>query len=228
MDYSIPCKYSIRLIEKLKSLDTQYVLDFELINKAIYWARKYHADQKRKSGEPFYSHPLEVAYVISEYKLKTEVIVASILHDIVEDTEVTVGMIHESFGWRVAKMVDMLTRDKDDGTKLSVEDTLRNAYKAKDVEVILIKLVDRLHNMQTIEFKPQEKKEKTSLATWRLFLVANASIDADFEKELNFYIYKTIPLPPGINSVEELYMLPAIKEKNVLFPLDFENGAQHK
>ena len=52
MDYSISCKYSLRLTEKLKSLDTQNVLDFELINKAIYWARKYHGNQKRKSGEP--------------------------------------------------------------------------------------------------------------------------------------------------------------------------------
>ena len=86
MDYSEPCKYSIRLIAKLKSLDTTNVLDFNLINKAIYWARKYHGVQVRKSGEPFYSHPLEVAYMISEYKLKTDVIAASILHDIVEDT----------------------------------------------------------------------------------------------------------------------------------------------
>ncbi len=67
MDYSAPCKYSIRLIEKLKSLDNKNVLDFELINKSIYWVRKYHGDQKRKSGEPYYSHPLEVAYMVSEY-----------------------------------------------------------------------------------------------------------------------------------------------------------------
>ena len=57
MDYSEPCKYSIRLIAKLKLLDTTNVLDFNLINKAIYWARKYHGVQVRKSGEPFYSHP---------------------------------------------------------------------------------------------------------------------------------------------------------------------------
>ena len=110
MDYSEPCQYSIRLIEKLKSLDTKNILDFDLINKAIHWARKYHGDQKRKSGEPYYSHPLEVAYMISDYKLKTDVIVASILHDIIEDTEVTAGMIIDNFSWRIAQMVDMLTR----------------------------------------------------------------------------------------------------------------------
>jgi (p)ppGpp synthase/HD superfamily hydrolase len=125
MVYSEPCKYSIRLIEKLKSLDTQNVLDFELINKAVYWARKYHGDQKRKSGEPYYYHPLEVAYMVSEYKLNTDVIVASILHDIIEDTEVNAKMIHNDFGQRIAEMVDRLTRDRPDGTKLTVEEIIK-------------------------------------------------------------------------------------------------------
>jgi (p)ppGpp synthase/HD superfamily hydrolase len=84
MDYSEPCQYSVRLIKRLKSLDTENILDFDLIDKAIYWAKKYHDGQFRKSGEPFYTHPLEVAYILSEYKLKTDVIVTAILHDIVE------------------------------------------------------------------------------------------------------------------------------------------------
>ena len=131
MDYPISCKYSIRLIEKLKSLDTQNVLDFELINKAIYFAKRYHGNQKRKSGEPYYSHPLEVAYMISDYNLKTDVIVASILHDIIEDTEVTVEMIQGSFGKRIAEMVDSLTRDRPDGTKLTIEEVLNDSYKKR-------------------------------------------------------------------------------------------------
>ena len=108
MDYSEPCQYSTRLIEKLKSLDTEEALDFKLIDKAIYWAKKYHDGQFRKSGEPFYTHPLEVAYMVSEYKLKTDVIVTAILHDIVEDTEVTAGMILDEFGRRIEEMVDRL------------------------------------------------------------------------------------------------------------------------
>jgi hypothetical protein len=98
MDYSEPCKYSVRLIEKLQSIDTDEVLDFDLINKAIYWAKKYHDGQFRKSGEPYYTHPLEVSYMISEYQLTTDVIVTAILHDIVEDTKVTAGMILDEFG----------------------------------------------------------------------------------------------------------------------------------
>jgi len=157
MDYSEPCQYSIRLIEKLKSLDTKNILDFDLINKAIYWAKKYHGDQKRKSGEPYYSHPLEVAYMISEHKLKTDVIVASILHDIIEDTEVTAGMIFDNFGQRIAQMVDRLTRDRPDGSKLSVEEILNNIYKVEDEEVLLIKLFDRFHNLLTVNSLPQHK-----------------------------------------------------------------------
>jgi (p)ppGpp synthase/HD superfamily hydrolase len=165
MNYSEPCQYSIRLIEKLKSLDTKKVLDLDLIDKAIYWAKKYHGDQKRKSGEAYYTHPLEVAYMISEYKLKTDVIVASILHDIVEDTEVTVEMIYGSFGQRIAEMVDRLTRDRPDGTKLSVEQVLINGYHLGDKEVLLIKLIDRLHNIQTIKSMNIEKMDKITNET---------------------------------------------------------------
>jgi len=171
MFYSEPCKYSIRLIAKLKSLDTKNVLDFNLINKAIYWAKKYHGNQKRKSGEPYYTHPLEVAYMISDHKLKTDVIVASILHDIIEDTEVTVEMIQGTFGERIAEMVDSLTRDRPDGTKLSVEEILNNAYHLRDKEVLLIKLFDRLHNIQTIKSQSPEKQEKICIETIKHMLL---------------------------------------------------------
>jgi (p)ppGpp synthase/HD superfamily hydrolase len=73
MHYSEPCQYSTRLIEKLTSLDTEKALDFDLIHKAIYWAKKYHDGQFRKSGESYYTHPLEVAYLVSEYNLTTNV-----------------------------------------------------------------------------------------------------------------------------------------------------------
>lgn len=172
MDYSISCKYSVRLIEKLKLLDTKNVLDFEVINQAIYFAKKYHQGQLRKSGEPFYSHPLEVAYIISDYNLKTDVIAASILHDIVEDTEVTVEMILETFGRRIAEMVDRLTRDRPDGTKLSVKEIIRMAYKNGDKEVLLIKIFDRLHNLQNIHFLTADKQIKVAKETLNTVLLA--------------------------------------------------------
>jgi len=205
MDYLRSCKYSIRLIAKLKSLDTKNVLDFNLINKAIYFAKKYHDGQLRKSGEPFYTHPLEVAYMISDYNLKTDVITASILHDIIEDTEVTVRMIQNTFGQRIAEMVDRLTHDRPDGTKLSVEDILNNSYQEKDREVLLIKLFDRLHNIQTLGAISPEKVKKITKETLNFFIVTtmymgyknlektiyeicckNLSIDSSFDKDFQF------------------------------------------
>jgi len=98
--------------------------------------------------------------MISDYKLKTDVIVASILHDIVEDTEVTVEMIHGSFGQRIAEMVDGLTRDRPDGTKLTVEEIITNAYNRGDKEILLIKLLDRVHNANTVLVKSPDKIKK--------------------------------------------------------------------
>jgi (p)ppGpp synthase/HD superfamily hydrolase len=177
MDYLKPCQYSTRLVARLNSLDTENTLDFDLINKAIYWAKKYHNGQFRKSGEPFYTHPLEVAYMLSEYKLKTDVIVTSILHDIVEDTAVTASMILDNFGRRIEEMVDMLTRVRPDGSKLSVEEILNNAYAKDDKEVLLIKVIDRLHNMQTIGSKSHKKIQKITDETIEWFLLLSIYLE---------------------------------------------------
>ena len=204
MNYSEHCQYSTRLLEKLKLLDTQQVLDFALINKAIYWAKKYHGEQKRKSGEAYYTHPLEVAYMISDYKLKTDIIVASILHDIIEDTEVTVGMIFDNFGQRIAEMVDRLTRDRPDGTKLSVEEILENAYKHKDKEVLLIKFIDRLHNMETLDSMSDSKKQKIALET--ATVIIPFSEDVHLEKLLNILSVKVLS-PESVNYLNKLYSM---------------------
>jgi len=223
MDYSTPCKYSVRLIEKLKSLDIQNVLDFELINKAIYWAKRYHGDQKRKSGEPYYSHPLEVAYMVSDYNLKTDVIVASILHDIVEDTEVTARMIQGTFGGRIAEMVDRLTRDRPDGTKLSIEQVLDKIYEKQDEEVLLIKLFDRFHNLTTIDALPQDKIEIIYHETLVNFLVVailfeNKNIEHSITKKYcnsklaNHKKSKQTPSMPLV--LDDSYLLSLISEND--------------
>ena len=229
MDYSTSCKYSIRLIEKLKLLDTQNVLDFELINKAIYWARKYHSDQKRKSGEPYYFHPLAVAYMISDYNLKTDIIAASILHDLVEDTEVTVDMIQGTFGERIAEMVDRLTRDRPDGTKLTVEQVLNNAYHLKDKEVLLIKLFDRLHNIQTIGALSVEKTEKATKETLKNFITLSIYLGEkvsgllEIEKMLTELCYQSISVrQPQVQNqqmvFEDSFQLLSPNFQNDLFP----------
>ena len=223
MDYSEPCKYSIRLIAKLKSLDTKNVLDFNLINKAIYFAKKYHDEQLRKSGEPFYTHPLEVAYMISDYNLKTDVITASILHDIIEDTEVTVRMIQNTFGQRIAEMVDRLTRDRPDGSKLSVGEILNNSYQEKDREVLLIKLFDRLHNMQTLGVKSPEKIKKIADETLLIFIALAIYLEiVEIKQKLSELCIKEIftqqgLIPPVIQNTFSFVNSP------LSFPQDFQN-----
>ena len=227
-NYSKPCKYSIRLVEKLNSLDLKKDLDYKLVDRAIYWAKKYHNGQFRKSGEPFYSHPLEVTYMISDHLPQTSTIVASILHDIVEYTKVTIGMILDEFGWRVSEIVDRLTRDRPDGTKLSVEEILKNAYDKKDNEVLLIKLIDRLHNIQTIGYKAQEKQKKQLTQTIKSFLIPAIYLDKrDVEsqiyklcKELNFQLDSALTLADQKQFCYEhfaSYHLPKI-ENNLLLP----------
>lgn len=211
MDYSEVCPHTIRLIEKLKSLDSQNILDFKVINKAIYFARKYHAGQFRKSGEPFYLHPLEVAYIISEYNLKTEVIAASILHDVLEDTEATAVMLMEAFGARITEMVDRLTRDRPDGSKLSVEQILRNAWVQDDKEVVLIKVVDRIHNISTVNYLSPEKQKKQVEETIKNFLIFAEELCLH---EISDFLYKhclELNIELGVISLSD------IKERKTVF-----------
>ncbi len=141
--------------------------DITMVEKAYQIARDAHKDQKRKSGEPYIIHPLCVAIILADLELDKESIVAGILHDVVEDTVMTLDEITEVFGPEVALLVDRVTKL----TQLSwsmdkVEIQAENLRKmflamAKDIRVILIKLADRLHNMRTLEFmKPEKQKEK--------------------------------------------------------------------
>ena len=221
MDYSKSCKYSIRLVEKLRSVETKEKLDFSLINEAIHWAKKYHNGQFRKSGEPFYSHPLEVAYMVSDHLLQTNTIVASILHDIVEDTEVTIGMILDEFGWRIAEMVDRLTRDRPDGSKLSVADILNNAYRKNDKEVLLIKLIDRIHNANTVIVKTPEKIQKLVQNTLANFIILASYLNlSKREEELSDVCIKLSQLDTGCKQQNsylfsrDIYRLPSLDFRN--------------
>ena len=221
MDYSAPCKYSIRLIEKLKSSDTKNILNFDLINKAIYWAKKYHGNQKRKSGEPYYTHPLEVAYMISDHKLKTDVIVASILHDIIEDTEVTAGIILDNFSWRIAEMVYRLTRDRSDGIKLSVEQVLQNAWFQNDKEVVLIKIVDRIHNISTVNYLSLEKQKEQVTETIKNFLIFAEELSLH---EISDFLYKQcveLNIELGIISLSNIKKKKTVFHEESILPFPF-------
>lgn len=173
------CKYSNRLLDKLLWINATKPRDHKIniveVQKAIYYAKKYHGDQKRQSGEPYYTHPLEVAYMISDYLFRTDVLVTSILHDTIEDTELTFEMIEDAFGFRIAEQVEDLTRVKNHG-KISSAEMVEFLWLQKKYDVLLIKQFDRLHNMQTIGVKSPEKMQKIISETISNFTVLAATL----------------------------------------------------
>ncbi len=141
--------------------------DISMIEKAYNIAHEAHQDQKRKSGEPYIIHPLCVAIILAELELDKETIVSGILHDVVEDTVMTLEGVTREFGSEVAILVDGVTKLTQiswsmDKVEIQAEN-LRKMFlaMAKDIRVILIKLADRLHNMRTLQYmKPEKQREK--------------------------------------------------------------------
>ncbi|WP_342260284.1 HD domain-containing protein [Candidatus Tisiphia endosymbiont of Metellina segmentata] len=166
-----PCQYATRLLDKLRKMNEEVnrPIDINEVKKAIYYAKKYHGSQMRQSGEPYYSHPLEVAYMISDYLFRTDIIVTSILHDTIEDTELTEKMIAYIFGKQVASQVEDLSRNKPHG-KISSAETLDILLQQEKYDVALIKLFDRTHNIQTLETKSPEKAKKIIIETLSRFM----------------------------------------------------------
>lgn len=149
--------------------------DLSMIEKAYEVALKAHKDQKRKSGEPYIIHPLCVAIILAELELDKETIIAGILHDVVEDTILTVKELTEQFGEEVALLVDGVTKlTQLSYSKDKVEIQAENLRKmflamAKDIRVILIKLADRLHNMRTMQYQTPIKQIEKSRETMDIY-----------------------------------------------------------
>jgi GTP diphosphokinase / guanosine-3',5'-bis(diphosphate) 3'-diphosphatase len=146
-----------------------------LINKALVFATKAHAGQKRKSGEDFVYHPIQAAIVLGQIFPDTASITATLLHDITEDTDTKHEQLVEEFGEEIASLVDGVTklgqvRLRNSKDQYYVEN-LRKMFIAtsKDIRVMLIKLADRLHNMRTIEFIPPEKQLKVATETLEMY-----------------------------------------------------------
>ncbi|GAA4103701.1 bifunctional (p)ppGpp synthetase/guanosine-3',5'-bis(diphosphate) 3'-pyrophosphohydrolase [Mucilaginibacter panaciglaebae] len=148
--------------------------DKRMIRKAFDMALESHKDMRRKSGEPYIYHPIAVAQIAAEeIGLGTTSIVCALLHDVVEDTDVTLDEIEQEFGKKVAKIIDGLTKISgvfDTNSSLQAENFRKMLLTlADDVRVILIKLADRLHNMRTMEFMPRDKQLKISSETIYLY-----------------------------------------------------------
>jgi GTP pyrophosphokinase len=140
------------------------------IKKAFKFANKAHRGQKRKSGHDFIVHPVEVAYHLARLELEPNVIVAGLLHDVIEDTNTTNKEIEKKFGIEVSKLVSSLTKlniTEDNINEHLEKKNLRNflVSMAEDVRVAIIKLADRLHNVETLQYLDKEKREKIAKET---------------------------------------------------------------
>ena len=160
------------LVERVQKYDPN--ADEDLLNRAYVYAMKAHGTQTRASGEAYFNHPLEVAAILTDMKLDSATIAAALLHDTVEDTEATHAEIVEKFGFEIASLVDGLTKIK----KLDVVTTeatqAENLRKlllamAKDVRVLLVKLADRLHNMRTLHYVKEDKRQRIAQETMEIY-----------------------------------------------------------
>lgn len=157
------------LIERVHAYDP--TADEALLNRAYVYAMRMHGSQTRASGDPYYAHPIEVAGILTEYRLDTATIVTALLHDVIEDTPVTKEEIAKLFGEEIGELVEGVTKL----SKLELQaehmrqaENLRKFILAisKDVRVLLVKLADRLHNMRTLHFiKNQAKRERIARET---------------------------------------------------------------
>ncbi len=160
------------LVDLVKSYDPY--ADEDALNRAYVFALKKHGSQLRTSGDPYYSHPIEVAGILTKFKLDCASIVAALLHDTVEDTDTTLEEIRDLFGDQVAQLVDGLTKlamiEHKSGSSKQAENFRKLLLAmSEDIRVLLIKLADRLHNMRTLHFCDPEKRARIAKETLDIY-----------------------------------------------------------
>jgi RelA/SpoT family (p)ppGpp synthetase len=203
------------LVEKVRAYNPN--TDEDLLNRAYVYAMMAHGEQKRASGDPYFSHPLEVAAILTELKLDDATIVAALLHDTIEDTESTRAEIDQMFGHEIGKLVEGLTKLK------RLELVSREAKQAEnlrklllaiadDVRVLLVKLADRLHNMRTLEFVPPESRRRIAEETLDIYApLAGRMGMQEMREELEDLSFRVID--PDAHAVV-VQRLDALEERN--------------
>ena len=148
--------------------------DLSLLRKAYEFTASQHAKQKRLSGEPFISHPLEVVHILAEMKLDPICLAAGMLHDVIEDTRTTPELVRQGFGAEVARIVEGVTKISRIKFLSPEEQQAENFRKmvlamVDDIRVVLVKLADRLHNMRTLEYLPPDRREHVARETVEIY-----------------------------------------------------------
>ena len=161
-----------KLTDAIEKSNKSY--DLERIKAAYTMARQAHEGQMRSSGDPYISHPIEVAIILVGLGMDSDTIIGGILHDVVEDTSITLEDIQKRFGGDVADLVDGVTKLANIPYSSRAEQQAENVRKmllamAKDVRVVIIKLADRLHNMRTLDYRTPEKQRVKSLETMEIY-----------------------------------------------------------
>ncbi|VBB68615.1 GTP pyrophosphokinase, (p)ppGpp synthetase II / Guanosine-3',5'-bis(diphosphate) 3'- pyrophosphohydrolase [invertebrate metagenome] len=161
------------LVERIKSYDSN--ANEDAIDRAYVYAMKMHGAQKRASGDPYFSHPIEVAGILTRFKLDSSSIITALLHDTIEDTAATLTEIKELFGSEVARLVDgvtKLTRIQLRSGQTKQAENFRKLVVAmsEDIRVLLVKLADRVHNMRTLHYvRNPEKRHRIALETMEIY-----------------------------------------------------------
>jgi GTP diphosphokinase / guanosine-3',5'-bis(diphosphate) 3'-diphosphatase len=161
------------LVERVKAYDPD--ADEAVLNRAYVYTVQKHGTQKRASGDPYFSHPIEVAGLMTELKLDLETIVTALLHDTVEDTLATIDEVENYFGPEIARLVDGVTKLSKIETLTESERAAENLRKfflamSEDLRVLLVKLADRLHNMRTLHFiKSEDKRRRIARETMDIY-----------------------------------------------------------
>ena len=185
------------LVERVKSYDP--TADEEALNRAYVFAMKMHTAQKRESGDPYISHPVEVAGILTDYRLDAATIITALLHDTVEDTPASYADIKLLFGEDVANLVEGVTKLSKVQIQSEASKQAENFRKlvlamSQDIRVLLIKLADRLHNMRTLHFcKSPEKRKRIATETMEIYVPLAERIGMEqMKNELEDLAFQTI------------------------------------
>ncbi len=193
------------LVERVKAYDPH--ANEDLLNKAYVFALRAHGDQKRRSGDPYFSHPLAVAGILTDLKVDPVTIATALLHDVVEDTDVSIADIEKGFGADVAALVDGVTKISKHELAPEADGTAENFAKfllatAKDIRVLLVKLADRLHNMRTLDYLRPEKRERIARETMDVYVPMAGRIGVHrFKEELEELSFRHLD-PAAYEAIE--------------------------